>query len=59
MFKRINNILININNITKIEYLGIDPKDEKNYCKITIIGEDIIGILIEGTLEEVQNFLTK
>lgn len=58
MFKIINNTIININQISKVEYVGVDPKDEKNYCKIYLIDGDSLGILKEGTIEEVFNFLT-
>lgn len=56
MFKLINNVYININCITKIEDGGIDPKDNKNYCKIYTNLEDKSPFIIEGTLEEVINF---
>lgn len=60
MFKKIgNNTLINVYNIIKIEDIGIDEKDGKNYCRIFLVGGDESGIGIEGTLEEVQNYFTK
>jgi hypothetical protein len=60
MFKLINNFYFNKNHITKIEDGGIDPKDGKNYCKIfTTLLEDRSPIIIEGTLEEVVEYLNK
>jgi hypothetical protein len=59
MFKEINGRLININNINEIEDIGIDEKDGKQYSRIFLVGGDPTGILIEGTLKEVQEFLNK
>lgn len=59
MFKQINGKLININNINQIEDIGVDQKDDKNYCRIFLIGGDPTGIVVTGTLEEVQEFLNK
>jgi hypothetical protein len=59
MFKLINGIYFNTNHITKIEDGGIDPKDNKNYCRIFTTLEDRSPMVIEGTLEEVIEFLTK
>ncbi len=59
MFKLINNSYININHITKIENSGVDPKDNKNYCKIYTTLEDKSPLVIEGNLEDVINYLTK
>ena len=59
MFKLINDSYINVNHITKIEDSGIDPKDNKNYCRVYTILEDRSPLYVEGTLEEVIDFLTK
>jgi hypothetical protein len=58
MFKIFNGIAVNIDAIKKIIPVGIDPKDEKHYCKIILISDiDECGILVEGSLEEVMNIL--
>ena len=59
MFKKINNQYININQITIVEYIGIDEKDNKEYCRIFISDGDPSGIVIEGSLEQVVNYLSK
>jgi len=60
MFKQINeNTLVNVNAVIKIEDIGIDIKDGKNYCRIFLINGDPSGIVIEGTLQETKNYLTK
>lgn len=59
MFKLINDSYININHITKVENSGIDPKDNKHYCKIYTTLDDRSPIIIAGSLEEVIEFLTK
>lgn len=57
MFKKINDIVINLHTINKIEDIGIDSKDNKNYCRIFIIGGDESGIPVEGTLDQVLSIL--
>jgi hypothetical protein len=59
MFKFINGKLININNITHIEDVGVDEKDGKYYSRLFLIGGDVTGIMMEGTLDDVQEFLNK
>jgi hypothetical protein len=58
MFKIFNGIAVNREAIKKIIPVGIDPKDEKQYCKIILISDiDECGIIVEGTLDEVLDIL--
>lgn len=59
MFKNINGKLINVNNINQIEDLGIDDKDGKHYSRLFLIGGDPTGIIVEGSLVELQEFFNK
>lgn len=58
MFKKINDEYINVNHIVRIEYLGIDEKDNKEYCRVFVMGDqDTSGIIINGSLEEIKEYL--
>jgi hypothetical protein len=59
MFKLLNGVYVNINHITKIEDGGIDPKDNKHYCRVYTSLDDKSPLYVEGTIEDVINFLTK
>ena len=59
MFKKVNNTYINVNHVYKIEYIGIDEKDNIEYSRIFLQNEDSSGIVIEGSLEQVVNYLSK
>lgn len=58
MFKIINGIAVNKNAIKKIIPTGIDPKDEKNHCKIILISDiDECGIDVPMSLDELMDEL--
>lgn len=59
MFKTINGVAINVNQITHIQYIGVDDKDDKEYCRIFLNNKDESGIVIQGSLERVIEFLSK
>jgi hypothetical protein len=59
MFKKINNTYINISHIKKIEDMGTDEKDGKNYCCVYTTFADETPIIVEGTLEDIISYLNK
>jgi len=59
MFKQIDGRIINLSYVIKVEYCGIDPKDEKEYCKIFMSGGNDMDIIVEGNIESIQDFLNK
>ncbi len=60
MFKILNGIAVNKNAIKKIVPMGIDPKDEKEHCRIVMISDiNDCGIDVAMSLEETLDILNK
>jgi hypothetical protein len=60
MFKILNGVAVNKNAIKKIIPMGIDPKDEKEHCKVVLISDvDECGIDVAMSLKELLDVLNK
>jgi len=57
MFKKLNDNYINVNQIIKIESIGIDEKDGKHYCRLFLNDGDLSGMAIEGEIQAIIDYL--